>query len=194
MGSGTKNGVTVELDRRGPVPAVNGMKRHYPAQSRGSAARATSTVCASYGLAPAPTLATRAKLQTLPRTAVFSKVGDVNMARTNTRESGLCCSFCHKSQESVGKLVSNPSDYPRAYICDECIAVCNSILEDDRGQPPPVSEMPVNPAGRHPLLAHPLASSLLTAIEQWIKRESLGSDAAQELSEVHRIAAEMITK
>jgi len=25
------------------------------------------------------------------------------------------------------------SDYPRAYICDECVAVCNSILEDDRG-------------------------------------------------------------
>jgi ATP-dependent Clp protease ATP-binding subunit ClpX len=44
----------------------------------------------------------------------------------------LRCSFCHKSQEVVGKLISSPSDYPRAYICDECIAVCNSILEDDR--------------------------------------------------------------
>lgn len=32
----------------------------------------------------------------------------------------------------MGKLISSPSDYPRAYICDECIAVCNSILEDDR--------------------------------------------------------------
>jgi ATP-dependent Clp protease ATP-binding subunit ClpX len=32
----------------------------------------------------------------------------------------------------VGKLISSPSDYPRAYICDECIAVCNSILEDDK--------------------------------------------------------------
>jgi ATP-dependent Clp protease ATP-binding subunit ClpX len=44
----------------------------------------------------------------------------------------LRCSFCHKSQDVVGKLISSPSDYPRAYICDECIAVCNSILEDDR--------------------------------------------------------------
>jgi len=33
----------------------------------------------------------------------------------------------------VAKLISSPSDYPRAYICDECVAVCNSILEDDRG-------------------------------------------------------------
>jgi ATP-dependent Clp protease ATP-binding subunit ClpX len=44
----------------------------------------------------------------------------------------LRCSFCHKSQDVVGKLISSPSDYPRAYICDECIAVCNSILEDDK--------------------------------------------------------------
>jgi ATP-dependent Clp protease ATP-binding subunit ClpX len=32
----------------------------------------------------------------------------------------------------VAKLISSPSDYPRAYICDECVAVCNSILEDDK--------------------------------------------------------------
>jgi ATP-dependent Clp protease ATP-binding subunit ClpX len=34
-------------------------------------------------------------------------------------------------------LISSPSDYPRAYICDECVAVCNSILEDDRGETQP---------------------------------------------------------
>jgi ATP-dependent Clp protease ATP-binding subunit ClpX len=47
-------------------------------------------------------------------------------------DDSLRCSFCAKSQDVVGKLISSPSDYPRAYICDECIAVCNSILEDDR--------------------------------------------------------------
>src|ERR1700733_15504333 len=47
-------------------------------------------------------------------------------------DDALRCSFCHKSQDVVGKLISSPSDYPRAYICDECIAVCNSIIEDDR--------------------------------------------------------------
>jgi ATP-dependent Clp protease ATP-binding subunit ClpX len=49
----------------------------------------------------------------------------------------LRCSFCHKSQDAVAKLISSPSDYPRAYICDECVAVCNSILEDDRTATPP---------------------------------------------------------
>jgi ATP-dependent Clp protease ATP-binding subunit ClpX len=56
--------------------------------------------------------------------------------RTGTEEM-LRCSFCHKSQDAVAKLISSPSDYPRAYICDECVAVCNSILEDDRTATPP---------------------------------------------------------
>ncbi len=52
-------------------------------------------------------------------------------------EESLRCSFCHKSQDAVAKLISSPSDYPRAYICDECVAVCNSILEDDKGEQQP---------------------------------------------------------
>ncbi len=56
--------------------------------------------------------------------------------RTGSDDS-LRCSFCHKTQDVVAKLISSPSDYPRAYICDECVAVCNSILEDDRSETPP---------------------------------------------------------
>ncbi len=51
----------------------------------------------------------------------------------------LRCSFCGKTQDQVGKLISSPSDYPRAYICDECVGVCNSILEDDQAEAPQVS-------------------------------------------------------
>ena len=43
-------------------------------------------------------------------------------------EEALRCSFCHKSQDAVAKLISSPSDYPRAYICDECVAVCLSLI------------------------------------------------------------------
>jgi ATP-dependent Clp protease ATP-binding subunit ClpX len=56
--------------------------------------------------------------------------------RRNGTDDTPRCSFCHKSQDVVGKLISSPSDYPRVYICDECIAVCNSILEDDRRDHP----------------------------------------------------------
>ena len=47
-------------------------------------------------------------------------------------EEPLRCSFCHKTQEQVEKLISSPSDYPRAYICNECVGVCQTILEDEK--------------------------------------------------------------
>ena len=59
------------------------------------------------------------------------------MKTSRGSEESLRCSFCHKSQDAVAKLISSPSDYPRAYICDECVAVCNSILEDDRTETQP---------------------------------------------------------
>ena len=58
-------------------------------------------------------------------------------------DSQLKCSFCHKSQDVVGKLISSPSDYPRAYICDECISVCNAIMEDDKPAHAPVPPPPI---------------------------------------------------
>ncbi len=56
--------------------------------------------------------------------------------KPNGPKETLRCSFCHKTQEVVSKLISTPGDYPKAYICDECVAVCNSILEDDRREQP----------------------------------------------------------
>ncbi len=57
------------------------------------------------------------------------------MKRTGSDDT-LRCSFCHKSQDVVGKLISSPSLSTRAPTsCDECIAVCNSILEDDKPEP-----------------------------------------------------------
>ena len=61
------------------------------------------------------------------------------MKTSRGSDETLRCSFCHKSQDAVAKLISSPSDYPRAYICDECVAVCNSILEDDRAEATPGS-------------------------------------------------------
>ncbi len=41
----------------------------------------------------------------------------------------LRCSFCGKSQRQVKKLIAGPS----AYICDECIALCNEIIIEEMG-------------------------------------------------------------
>src|SRR5437879_3349246 len=51
-------------------------------------------------------------------------------SRTGTEEN-LRCSFCHKPQYAVTKLISSLSDYPHAYICDEFVSAYNSILKDD---------------------------------------------------------------
>ena len=37
------------------------------------------------------------------------------------------CSFCGKPQESVKKIIAGPG----VYICDECINVCQEIIEDE---------------------------------------------------------------
>ncbi len=42
----------------------------------------------------------------------------------------LKCSFCGKSQKQVKKLIAGPA----VYICDECIDLCNEIIEEERGE------------------------------------------------------------
>lgn len=37
------------------------------------------------------------------------------------------CSFCSKRQEDVVKLIASP----KAFICDECVGLCNEILEEE---------------------------------------------------------------
>ena len=43
----------------------------------------------------------------------------------NDKPKNVRCSFCGKAQESVRKIVAGPG----VYICDECIDLCNSIIE-----------------------------------------------------------------
>jgi len=49
------------------------------------------------------------------------------MAKYNDDKSQLKCSFCGKTQEQVKKLVAGPG----VYICDECIELCNEIIEEE---------------------------------------------------------------
>ena len=50
------------------------------------------------------------------------------------------CSFCHKTQDAVGKLISPPGDHPRAYICNECVVACNRVLEHGRDEQLPAAQ------------------------------------------------------
>ncbi|HOE17334.1 MAG TPA: ATP-dependent Clp protease ATP-binding subunit ClpX [Syntrophorhabdaceae bacterium] len=47
--------------------------------------------------------------------------------RNNGRTIKLNCSFCGKSQDEVKKLIAGPM----VYICDECIELCNEIIQEE---------------------------------------------------------------
>lgn len=47
--------------------------------------------------------------------------------KDENREKNICCSFCNKPQEQATKLIAGPG----VYICDECVSLCLSILEDE---------------------------------------------------------------
>ena len=49
------------------------------------------------------------------------------MLKFGEEKGQLKCSFCGKSQEQVRKLVAGPG----VYICDECIELCNEIIEEE---------------------------------------------------------------
>ena len=52
------------------------------------------------------------------------------------------CSFCQKAQDKVRKLVAGPT----VFICDECVALCNEIIEDELGDyaKPEARSSPIN--------------------------------------------------
>ena len=45
----------------------------------------------------------------------------------NKDNNKLSCTFCGKGQEEVRKLIAGPS----VYICDECVDLCNDIIEEE---------------------------------------------------------------
>lgn len=51
------------------------------------------------------------------------------MLKFNDDKGQLKCSFCGKTQDQVRKLVAGPG----VYICDECIELCNEIVEEELG-------------------------------------------------------------
>src|SRR5437763_1115650 len=53
------------------------------------------------------------------------------MARASDGNEQLLCSFCGKSQRQVKKLIAGPG----VYICDECIDLCNEIIDEELTTP-----------------------------------------------------------
>ncbi|MDN5725543.1 MAG: ATP-dependent Clp protease ATP-binding subunit ClpX [Propionibacteriales bacterium] len=83
------------------------------------------------------------------------------MARIGESGDLLKCSFCGKSQKQVKKLIAGPG----VYICDECIDLCNEIIEEEFSE--------ATDLGLGDELPKPLA------IRQFLDDYVIGQDAAK---------------
>ncbi len=56
----------------------------------------------------------------------------------NVANKSMKCSFCHKTQQEISRLIAGP----KVYICGDCVAICNDILAEHRLWQP---ETPADP-------------------------------------------------
>ena len=97
------------------------------------------------------------------------------MAKTDDRKS-IRCSFCGKHQDQVRRLIAGPG----AYICNECVQLCMSILEDESDliQDSAAGEIPVCRQGRGLDFDEDLAKRILTEDEVEIRVRMGEGDAS----------------
>jgi ATP-dependent Clp protease ATP-binding subunit ClpX len=101
-------------------------------------------------------------------------------------DSHLKCSFCGKSQEQVRKLIAGPG----VYICDECVDLCNEILDEELfdssaavAQPVPRREQP--PERRR--TPSPIALNQIPKpreIKKYLDEHVIGQDEAKKVLSV----------
>jgi ATP-dependent Clp protease ATP-binding subunit ClpX len=102
-------------------------------------------------------------------------------------DSYLRCSFCGKSSEQVRKLIAGPG----VYICDECVELCNEILDeellnssnDTAIQPPLPSEQPAKQPARATHLAWNQVQKP-TEIKQALDAHVIGQNQAKKVLSV----------
>ncbi|NCJ05979.1 ATP-dependent protease ATP-binding subunit ClpX [Synechococcales cyanobacterium C] len=103
-------------------------------------------------------------------------------------DSHLKCSFCGKSQEQVRKLIAGPG----VYICDECVDLCNEILDEelfDAGggaAPAPPSRREPNPEKRRTRTANLSLNQLPKPreIKKYLDEHVIGQDEAKKVLSV----------
>lgn len=53
--------------------------------------------------------------------------GEVRLSRFESDLDNIRCSFCGKSQDEVNRIIAGPG----VYICDECVDICQAIIEEE---------------------------------------------------------------
>ena len=101
-------------------------------------------------------------------------------------DSHLKCSFCGKSQEQVRKLIAGPG----VYICDECVDLCNEILDEElfNSVPPQAAQRkePVNEKRKTKTAANLNLSQIPKPrdIKRYLDENVVGQDEAKKVLSV----------
>ena len=101
-------------------------------------------------------------------------------------DSHLKCSFCGKSQEQVRKLIAGPG----VYICDECVDLCNEILDEElfNNAPPQAAQRkdPVNEKRKTKTAANLNLSQIPKPrdIKRYLDENVVGQDEAKKVLSV----------
>ena len=102
------------------------------------------------------------------------------MAKFGDSGELLKCSFCGKSQKQVKKLIAGPG----VYICDECIDLCNEIIEEELAEPAELGfeELPkpreINEFLNEYIVGQETAKRIMSvAVYNHYKRVEIGSSA-----------------
>ncbi len=94
-------------------------------------------------------------------------------------DSHLKCSFCGKSQEQVRKLIAGPG----VYICDECVELCNEILDEElmgTSSPAPNESPGTKDTKRNPLKQLPKPMEIKDYLDEYV----IGQDEAKKVLSV----------
>lgn len=91
------------------------------------------------------------------------------MPRTRGKSAPFSCSFCGKRQDQVRRLIAGPNG---VYICDQCIELCNEIIQEE--PPAPQPQPRVEPSGRG-AWRHLLARLTGRRLGQWHSRVVRGA-------------------
>lgn len=100
-------------------------------------------------------------------------------------DSHLKCSFCGKSQEQVRKLIAGPG----VYICDECVDLCNEILDEELIEANSPSQQAVRQSESNPKRRAPACVSLdklpkPTEIKKYLDEHVVGQEEAKKVLSV----------
>ncbi|MEO0538661.1 MAG: ATP-dependent protease ATP-binding subunit ClpX [Cyanobacteria bacterium P01_A01_bin.123] len=101
-------------------------------------------------------------------------------------DSHLKCSFCGKSQEQVRKLIAGPG----VYICDECVDLCNEILDEELFDSSAAVSQPVQRREQPPERRRTATSISLTQIpkpreiKHYLDDHVIGQDEAKKVLSV----------